>query len=193
MNIRHTLFLTGLCSLLATAAVPAFAADMSMNMPTNPMVGGHSMSMQRSIVANAMDSNDNKILVAAVKQAGLAATLQGPGPFTVFAPTDEAFSAVPKGTLNALMQPRNKAKLVDLLTYHVVSGRYDYAALSEAIHQGGGIAHLKTVEGHELMAKMNGPRNIVLVDDKGIVAHISTYDVYQSNGVIQIIDRVLMP
>ncbi|MFN2528275.1 MAG: fasciclin domain-containing protein [Candidatus Baltobacteraceae bacterium] len=159
----------------------------------NPMVGGHAMMANKDIVSNAVLSEDNKTLVAAVKAAGLVATLQGPGPFTVFAPTDEAFAALPAGMLDTVMKPENKKLLAGVLAYHVVAGRLDFAALQNQINAGHGKAILKTVNGSNLTAAMNGPRNITLTDDKGNVAHVSTYDVYQSNGVIQIIDRVLMP
>ena len=176
--------------LMAAAAVPAGAVSTGM---MNPMVGGHAMHANMNIVMNAVNSDDNKTLVAAVKAAGLADVLEGKGPFTVFAPTDEAFNALPAGTVDSLLKPENRSTLRSILTYHVVAGTYDFKALATAIKHGGGIASLKTVQGETLTAKMNGPRNIVIVDDKGNVAHISTYDVYQSNGVIQVIDHVLMP
>ncbi|MDP9017483.1 MAG: fasciclin domain-containing protein [Candidatus Eremiobacteraeota bacterium] len=159
----------------------------------NPMVGGHAMMANKDIISNAVLSEDNKTLVAAVKAADLVATLQGPGPFTVFAPTDEAFAALPAGMVDTVMKPENKKMLAGVLAYHVVAGRLDYAALQALITAGNGKAVLKTVNGANLTAAMNGPRNITVTDDKGNVAHISTYDVYQSNGVIHIIDRVLMP
>lgn len=178
-------------ALMLTAATGAPAADMTMT--GNPTVGGMAMMKSKDIVSNAANSADNTTLVAAVKAAGLVETLQGPGPFTVFAPTNEAFAALPTGTVDTLLKPENKATLVKILTYHVVPGRLDFQALEHMIRKGAGKAELKTVEGDTLTAEMNGPRNIVLVDDKGDVAQISTYDVYQSNGVIQVIDKVLMP
>jgi uncharacterized surface protein with fasciclin (FAS1) repeats len=181
-------------ALLALATpVLAQSAMGQMMSPSNPMVGGHAMSASKDIVSNAVNSDDNKTLVAAVKAAGLVSALQGPGPLTVFAPTDEAFRALPAGTLDTLVKPENKATLTKILTYHVVAGKYDFAALEAKIHADGGKAQLKTLEGGTLTAQLNGPRNIVLVDDKGNVAQITTYDVYQSNGVIQVIDRVLTP
>jgi uncharacterized surface protein with fasciclin (FAS1) repeats len=174
-----------LCSVQASAA-----SSMSM---MNPEVGGHAMYSSRTIVANAVNSNDNTILVAAVKAAGLVEVLNSKGPFTVFAPTDEAFKMLPAGTVHALVQPENKAKLTSILEYHVVPGVYDFRTLAAGIHHSGGTLELKTVEGDILTAKFNGPRNIVLIDAKGNVAQISTYDVYQSNGVINVIDKVLMP
>jgi uncharacterized surface protein with fasciclin (FAS1) repeats len=181
-------------ALLALATpVLAQSAMGHMMSASNPMVGGHAMSASKDIVSNAVNSDDNKTLVAAVKAAGLVSALQGPGPLTVFAPTDEAFNALPAGTLDTLVKPENKATLTKILTYHVVAGKYDFAALEAKIHADGGKAQLKTLEGGTLTAELNGPRNIVLIDDKGNVAQITTYDVYQSNGVIQVIDRVLTP
>ena len=176
-------------------AAPVFAQTAMGHMmsASNPMVGGHAMMADKDIVSNAVNSDDNKTLVAAVKAAGLVSTLQGPGPFTVFAPTDEAFAALPPGTVDSLVKPENKATLTKILTYHVVPGKLDFAALSSQIKAGGGKAELKTVQGETLTAQMNGPRNIALTDEKGNVAQITTYDVYQSNGVIQVIDKVLMP
>ena len=166
----------------------ASAAQMS-----TVTVGGQSMFPNKDIVDNAVNSADNTTLVAAVKAAGLVQALKGPGPLTVFAPTNAAFDALPSGTVPTLLQPQNKGTLTAVLTYHVVPGRLDFASLSSLIAAGGGTAQLKTLNGATLTASMNGPRNIVLTDGKGGVAHITTYDVYQSNGVIQVIDKVLMP
>ncbi len=157
------------------------------------MVGGQTMYPNKDIVANAVNSADNTTLVAAVKAAGLVSALQGPGPLTVFAPTNDAFKDLPPGTVQTLLMPANKPQLTAVLTYHVVPGRLDFASLSALIAQGGGRAMLKTLNGATLTASMNGPHNIILTDAKGGVAHISTYDVYQSNGVIQVIDKVLLP
>jgi uncharacterized surface protein with fasciclin (FAS1) repeats len=157
------------------------------------MVGGQAMYPNKDIVANAVNSADNTTLVAAVKAAGLVSALQGPGPLTVFAPTNDAFKDLPPGTVQTLLMPANKPQLTAVLTYHVVPGRLDFASLSALIAQGGGRAMLKTLNGATLTASMNGPHNIILTDAKGGVAHISTYDVYQSNGVIQVIDKVLLP
>lgn len=174
-----------LLSLAITTA--SFAATDTVS------VGGQAMFPSKTIVANAVNSADHTTLVAAVKAAGLVDTLQSAGPFTVFAPTNEAFSALPAGTVNTLLKPENKAMLTKVLTYHVVAGRLDSAALMSLIKKGNGTARLTTVEGESLWVMMNGPRNIVLKDAKGFVANISTYDVYQSNGVIHVIDRVVMP
>ncbi len=132
-------------------------------------------------------------LLAALKAAGLDKTLAGKGPFTVFAPTNAAFSMLPAGTVDNLLKPENKSTLVKVLTYHVVPGRLMAEDLMELIKKGGGRAMLTTADGEKLTVKMNGPRNIVVVDSKGNVANISTYDVVQSNGVIHVIDHVLMP
>jgi uncharacterized surface protein with fasciclin (FAS1) repeats len=171
---------------LALATTSTFAAD-------NVMVGGMAMLPQKDIVDNAVNSADHKTLVAAVKAADLVATLKGDGPFTVFAPTDEAFGKLPAGTVDTLVKPENKATLTKILTYHVVAGKLDYKALAKLIKAGDGTAALTTVEGGKLTVMMNGPHNIALKDEKGDVANISIYDVYQSNGVIQVIDSVLMP
>ena len=156
-------------------------------------VGGQAMLPQRDIVDNAANSADHTTLVAAVKAAGLVETLKGPGPFTVFAPVNAAFAALPAGAVESLLKPENKTALTGVLTYHVVAGRYDAAAIERAIRAGGGRAALTTVNGGVLTAMMNGPRNVVVRDAAGNVASVSTYDVRQSNGVIHVIDRVLMP
>jgi uncharacterized surface protein with fasciclin (FAS1) repeats len=175
-------------ALLIGGATAAFSSTMM-----NPMVGGTDMMTTRDIIDNAVNSPDHTTLVAAVKAAGLVDTLKGKGPFTVFAPTNEAFGALPNGTVDTLLKPENKATLTKVLTYHVVPGRLDFAAIAAAIRTGGGTATFRTVEGGSLWAMMNGPHNIVLKDEKGNLAEISTYDVYQSNGVIQVVDKVLMP
>ncbi|GAC1584085.1 MAG: fasciclin domain-containing protein [Candidatus Elarobacter sp.] len=194
-NLRPLVAGIAVSALLASAA-PTLAQQAMGQMMSgngNPMVGGHAMSSTKDIVSNAVTSDDNTILVAAVKAAGLVPTLAGKGPFTVFAPTDEAFKLLPAGTVDTLVKPENKATLTKILTYHVVAGRLDFSALQSAIAAGKGKAELKTVQGETLTAEMNGPRNIVLVDAKGAIAQISTYDVYQSNGVIHVIDKVLTP
>jgi uncharacterized surface protein with fasciclin (FAS1) repeats len=159
----------------------------------DPMVGGQSMFRSKDIVDNAVNSADHTTLVSAVKAAGLVETLKGTGPFTVFAPTNAAFSQLPEGTVSMLLQPQNKDQLGKVLTYHVVPGRYDAAALMKAIRKGNGQAMLKTVNGETLTVMMNGDRNIIVRDQKGDVADISTYDVFQSNGVIHVVDKVLLP
>ena len=174
-----------------------FAAVMlmaSLDMAQNAvMVGGQSMFPSKDIVDNAVNSADHTTLVSAVKAAGLVDTLKSKGPFTVFAPTNEAFGMLPAGTVDTLVKPENKEKLTSILTYHVVPGNFDYDALRKMIKAGGGKAMLKTANGGELWAMMNGDVNIVVKDEQGNEANISTYDVRQSNGVIHVIDHVLMP
>jgi len=159
----------------------------------NPMVGGQAMLPTKDIVDNAVNSADHTTLVAAVKAAGLVDTLKGKGPFTVFAPTNAAFKLLPDGTVDSLLKPENKAALSKVLTYHVVPGRYDARALMELVRRGGGKAELKTAAGESLWVMMNGDRNIAVKDATGGVANVSIYDVYQSNGVILVVDHVLMP
>ncbi|HEY1227713.1 MAG TPA: fasciclin domain-containing protein [Ramlibacter sp.] len=161
-------------------------------MESTKMVGGAPMYPSKTIVDNAVNSKDHTTLVAAVKAAGLVDTLQGPGPFTVFAPTNTAFDALPAGTVPTLLKPENKGTLTKVLTYHVVPGRLDANALAGQIRAGGGKAMLKTVEGEPLVATMQGSA-IVVTDAKGGMAHVTTSDVYQSNGVIHVVDKVLLP
>jgi uncharacterized surface protein with fasciclin (FAS1) repeats len=201
MDLRKTVpaalgaALLAACSQGMAGSTPATqpSAAMIMTDAAPVTVGGQPMFAGKDIIDNAVKSADHTTLVAAVKAAGLVATLKGPGPFTVFAPTNEAFNALPPGTVPTLLKPENKGMLTKVLTYHVVSGRLDFAALQQAIMAGGGKAMLTTVAGVPLTVTMNGPHNIDLTDAKGDVAHISTYDVYQSNGVIQVIDTVLLP
>lgn len=155
-------------------------------------VGGAAMYPSKNIIQNAVNSKDHKTLVAAVKAAGLVETLQGPGPFTVFAPTDAAFNMLPKGTVESLVKPENKATLTSILTYHVVSGRLDSKALMEKIKEGNGAAELTTVAGGKLWVMMKG-KHLWLKDEKGGMAEVTIKDVYQSNGVIHVINHVVMP
>lgn len=150
------------------------------------------MYPSKNIIENAVNSKDHTTLVAAVKAAGLVETLSGPGPFTVFAPTNMAFDKLPKGTVDMLVKPENKAMLTGILTYHVVSGNMSAADLMKAIKDGGGKAMLKTVAGGELTAMQKG-KKIVLTDAKGNKAMVTIADVFQSNGVIHVVDTVLMP
>lgn len=154
-------------------------------------VGGEAMYPLKNIVENAVNSKAHTTLVAAVQAAGLVETLQGKGPFTVFAPVNDAFENLPAGTVETLLKPANKDALAKVLTYHVVPGRYDFKSLSGMIKKGQN--KLKTASGGTLTFMMNGPRNIVVKDENGNTANINTYDVYQSNGVIQSIDAVLLP
>ena len=156
-------------------------------------VGGEVMYPKKDIIDNAVNSKDHTTLVAAVKAAGLVETLKGNGPFTVFAPVNDAFENLPAGTVDNLLKPESKSTLTSVLTYHVISGKYDFDALASIIKKANGKASLKTVQGQELSFTMNGNHNICVWDGAGNYANISTYDVYQSNGVIQVIDKVLMP
>ena len=157
------------------------------------MVGGVSMFPSKNIIANAMNSKDHTTLVAAVKAAGLVDTLQGAGPFTVFAPTNAAFAKLPAGTVDMLLQPDSKPALTKVLTYHVVPGKLDAEALMSKVRAGNGSAELTTVSSNKLWVVANGPKNLLLKDEKGMTSEISTYDVLQSNGVIHSVDRVLLP
>ena len=179
--------------MLAAAMFAAIVVGAGSVSAQTVMVGGMSMYPTKDIVDNAVNSADHTTLVAAVKAAGLVATLKGKGPFTVFAPVNDAFENLPDGTVATLLKPENKAALTKVLTYHVVAGRLNAEQLMGKIRKGKGRANLTTVSGGTLVAMMNGPRNIVIMDESGNTAHISTYDVNQSNGVIQVIDRVLLP
>jgi len=185
-------------SAMASDQAPAEVAPAEAMAPDvaapagNPMVGGAAMSADKDIIDNAVNSKDHTTLVAAVKAAGLVDTLKGPGPFTVFAPTNEAFAALPAGTVDGLLKPEKKADLTKVLTYHVVSGAVDAAALKAQIATGGGKAELKTVQGETLTATERDG-GIALTDSKGNVAMVTIADVMQSNGVIHVIDKVLMP
>jgi uncharacterized surface protein with fasciclin (FAS1) repeats len=173
-------------------------ASLTFTVPTasaqdNPMVGGAAMYRTRDIIDNAVNSADHTTLVAAVKAAGLVETLKGKGPFTVFAPTNAAFDKLPAGTVDTLVKPENKATLTKILTYHVVAGKYDAKKLMKLIKKGGGAATLRTVSGGTLTARMNGMNGISLSDEKGGTSNVTTADVMQSNGVIHVVDTVLMP
>ena len=172
---------------LAAASITVAAQEKMV------MVGGESMLPSKNIVANAVNSKDHTTLVAAVKAAGLVDTLQGAGPFTVFAPTNAAFAKLPAGTVESLLKPENKQALTKVLTYHVVSGKWDADALMQLVRKGNGSAELATVSGGKLWVVMNGQRNLVVKDEKGMWSEISTYDVMQSNGVIHVVTSVLMP
>ena len=174
-----------MCVFTLVAAATLLAAN-------NPMVGGHEMFPSKNIVQNALNSDDHTTLVAAVKAAGLVDTLEGPGPFTVFAPTNEAFAKLPAGTVDTLLMTENKATLTKILTYHVVSGRMDSKEIAKAIKAGNGRAELTTVSGGKLWAGMEG-KDIVLTDEKGGMAKVTIANVTQSNGVIHVIDAVLLP
>jgi uncharacterized surface protein with fasciclin (FAS1) repeats len=172
-------------------ALVAFASHAQTDKNSTVMVGGEAMFPMKNIVENAVNSKAHTTLVAAVKAAGLVETLQGAGPFTVFAPVNDAFENLPAGTVETLLKPENKATLTKVLTYHVVAGKYDFKALAAKLKKGENT--LKTVSGGTLTFMMNGSRNIVVKDENGNAANISTYDVYQSNGVIHSVDAVLLP
>jgi len=175
------------------AAIAALAvAQVSATAIANPMVGGAEMYASKNIIENAVNSKDHTTLVAAVKAAGLVDTLSGIGPFTVFAPTNEAFAKLPAGTVDTLLKPENKAQLAAILTYHVVAGRMTAADIMMAIKAGNGTATLTTVQGEPLMASMDG-KHLILTDAKGGHAMVTIANVMQSNGVIHVVDTVLMP
>ena len=185
--------------LAAVAASSLLGACASMNSPMGaqstmspPMVGGAAMYPTKDIIDNAVNSKDHTTLVAAVKAAGLVDTLKGPGPFTVFAPTNAAFAMLPAGTVDTLLKPENKGTLTTVLTYHVVPGRVDSAALAQMIRAGNGRALLKTASGGTLVATMSGS-NVLITDAKGGSATVTIADVYQSNGVIHVVNKVLLP
>jgi uncharacterized surface protein with fasciclin (FAS1) repeats len=170
----------------------ALAFGISTNAQKTVEVGGAPMYPTKNIIENAVNSKDHTTLVAAVKAAELVATLSGTGPFTVFAPTNGAFANLPKGTVETLLKPENKATLQSVLTYHVVGGSMDSKAIAAAIKAGNGTAVLTTVQGGKLTAKMKG-KKLVLTDEKGATATVTIADVYQSNGVIHVIDSVVLP
>jgi uncharacterized surface protein with fasciclin (FAS1) repeats len=175
--------------LTAVLAIAVTSAVAGMN---NPMVGGQEMYPTKNIIQNAVNSADHTTLVAAVKAAGLVETLEGAGPFTVFAPTNEAFAKLPAGTVDTLLKPENKPTLTKVLTYHVVAGRLSASDLKKQIKAGNGTAELTTVEGGKLWASEEGNR-IMLKDEKGGTTWVTIPNVFQSNGVIHVVDTVLMP
>ena len=156
------------------------------------MVGGAPMLASKDIIDNAVNSKDHTTLVAAVKAAGLVDTLKSAGPFTVFAPTNAAFAALPAGTVDTLLKPENKGMLTGILTYHVVPGKVDAAALTKMIMDGNGSTTFKTVAGGVLTAKSMGGK-VMITDEKGAMSTVTIADVYQSNGVIHVVDKVLLP
>ena len=179
-------------SLLAAALAAGVAFAASAYAEMTKMVGGAPMHPSKNIIENAIHSKDHTTLVAAVKAAGLVDTLEGAGPFTVFAPTNEAFAHLPAGTVETLLKPENKDKLTSILTYHVVPGRLTESKIEAMVKQGGGKAMLKTVEGEDLTFERNGD-HLWVIDAKGDKAEVTIPNVMQSNGVIQVIDKVLIP
>jgi len=177
---------------LSACAMNGTRSDAMTSMQANPMVGGAMMYSSKDIIDNAMNSSDHTTLVAAVKAAGLVDTLKGAGPFTVFAPTNAAFDALPAGTVDMLLQADMKRHLSSVLTYHVVPGKLDSSALMAKITAGGGKAMLTTVQGEMLTAMPSG-NTISVTDAKGNTSLVTTANVYQSNGVIHVVDKVLMP
>ncbi len=186
ISLRAVALAAGLAFAAPLAIVPVYAA-------MTVMVGGAPMYPSKNIVENAVNSKDHTTLVAAVKAAGLVDTLEGAGPFTVFAPTNEAFAALPKGTVETLLKPENKGKLTAILTYHVVAGHLTAADIASQIDAVGGKLMLKTVQGEDLTFERMGKSGITVTDAKGDVARITIADVLQSNGVIQVINKVLIP
>lgn len=168
------------------------AQDMGMKSDGNPMVGGAAMYKTKNIVENAVNSKDHTTLVAAVKAAGLVETLAGAGPFTVFAPLNSAFDKLPAGTVETLLKPENKAMLTKVLTYHVIAGNFDSKSIAKAIKMGNGKAEFTTVAGGKLTGSMDG-KNLILTDEKGGKAMVTIADVRQSNGVIHVIDTLVLP
>ena len=189
MHARIPLFAAALAACVAVAA-PTFVAPAFAEM--TKMVGGAPMYPTRNIIENAVNSKDHTTLVAAVKAAGLVPTLEGAGPFTVFAPTNEAFARLPAGTVQTLLEPQNHDKLTSILTYHVVPGRLTEGEIDGMIRQGSGKAVLKTVEGEDLTFERSGG-HLFVIDAKGDRAEVTIPNVMQSNGVIQVINKVLLP
>jgi uncharacterized surface protein with fasciclin (FAS1) repeats len=179
--------------LYALVAATALTATVMTAAAKNPMVGGQEMFPSKNIVQNAMNSADHTTLVAAVKAAGLVDTLQSPGPFTVFAPTNEAFAKLPAGAVDNLLKPENQDTLKKVLTYHVVAGKLSASDLMKKIKEGNGTTELTTVEGGKLWATLHEGKHIMLKDEKGGTALVTIADVNQSNGVIHVIDSVVMP
>ena len=180
-------------ALIGVAQPAPASAQAMMGKDKTVTVGGAPMYPSRNIVQNAINSKDHTTLVAAVKAAGLVDTLQGPGPFTVFAPTNKAFDKLPKGTVEALVKPENKTTLTGILTYHVVPGRYTTQDLMSLVARGGGQVMLTTANGEQLTIRQSGRTQLLVTDRKGDQAVITIPNVLQSNGVIHVVDAVLLP
>lgn len=180
-------------ALVAMVFASQYTVQAQPNMSASTkMVGGASMSPSKDIIDNAVNSKDHTTLVAAIKAAGLVETLKGEGPFTVFAPTNEAFDKLPAGTVETLVKPESKETLTKILTYHVVAGNMDSKAIAAAIKSGNGKAEFTTVQGEKLSASMKG-KKLILKDAKGGMSTVTIADVNQKNGVIHVVDTVLMP
>jgi uncharacterized surface protein with fasciclin (FAS1) repeats len=192
MKLSRTTALTAVLSLAGISGIASLPAVAPALAAMTPMVGGAPMYPSKNIIENAVNSKDHTTLVAAVKAAGLVETLEGPGPFTVFAPTNEAFDKLPPGTVADLLKPENKGELTKILTYHVVSGRYSSAELMKQAKMDGGKTTLKTVEGETLTVEDRDGR-LAIIDAKGDMAWVTIPNVYQSNGVIDVINKVLIP
>jgi uncharacterized surface protein with fasciclin (FAS1) repeats len=175
-------------AVLVAMAITSAVAGMN-----NPVVGGREMYPTKNIIQNAVNSADHTTLVAAVKAAGLVDTLEGPGPFTVFAPTNQAFDKLRAGTVDNLLKPENKSLLTKVLAYHVVAGRLSSSDLIKKVRDGNGTAELTTVEGRKLWVMLQDEKHIILKDEKGGTALVTIANVFQSNGVIHVIDTVVMP
>lgn len=186
ISFRALALAAGLALGASFAAAPVYAA-------MTVMVGGAPMYPTKNIIENAVNSKDHTTLVAAVKAAGLVDTLEGAGPFTVFAPTNEAFARLPAGTVDTLLKPENKGQLTAVLTYHVLPGKFTAADLAAKIDEAGGKLAMKTVQGAELTFMRKGKAHLTVTDAKGDVATITIADVLQSNGVIHVINRVMIP
>jgi len=190
MNRKSIVTAAVLAAFLGAGALsfaPAAYAEMTV------MVGGAPMYPSKNIVENAVNSKDHTTLVAAVKAAGLVDTLEGAGPFTVLAPTNEAFAALPKGTVQTLLKPENKATLTGILTYHVIAGKFTMADIAAKVDEMGGKFTVATVNGANLTFMRSGAKHLTVTDAKGDVARITIADVLQSNGVIHVINKVLLP
>jgi uncharacterized surface protein with fasciclin (FAS1) repeats len=179
--------------LMIVAVLVAMAITSAVAGMNNPVVGGKEMYPAKNIIQNAVNSADHSTLVAAVKAVGLVDTLEGTGPFTVFAPTNQAFDMLPAGMVDSLLKPENKSLLTKVLTYHVVAGRLSSSDLVKKIRDGNGTAELTTLEGGKLWVMLHDGKHIMLKDEKGGTALVTIADVFQSNGVIHVIDTVVMP